>query len=135
MTTPPPYPPAPDNGPGAAPPYAMGDYPQQRPTGNGMAVAALVLGISSLALFFLAPFTAVLAILAIVFGAIGLNRSRKRGAPKRGLAIAGLILGCVGLVTSVILFVIGLQARERCKDDIGHSPSTEELSDCIDRGV
>ncbi len=73
-----------------------------RPVGNGMAVTALVLGILATAFsfnFFYIGLGVVLGILAIVFGAVGLHRSRTYGAPG-GQAVAGLILGLYGAVAS-----------------------------------
>jgi hypothetical protein len=60
-----------------------------------MAIAALVLGM----LGFLIP--VILSVLAIVFGAVGINSSNTRGAPGKGLAIAGLVLGIVGTLSGI----------------------------------
>lgn len=71
------------------------------PKTNGWAVAALVVGIVTLAglllvrsLFFILVFG---AIAAIALGADGIKRSRATGTGF-GLALAGLILGIVSLV-------------------------------------
>lgn len=67
---------------------------------NPMAVAALVLGILSL----LVPFVGfVLAILGIVFGAIGVRKA----PPRRGMSHWGLWLSVLGLVWPV-LFLMGV---------------------------
>jgi hypothetical protein len=42
--------------------------------------------------------------LAIVFGSVGISKAN-RGASNKGLAVAGLVLGLVGLV---IYFFVGL---------------------------
>ncbi len=47
------------------------------------------------------------AILAIIFGHISLNHIRKRGERGRGLALAGLIIGYVGLAGLIAVIVIG----------------------------
>jgi uncharacterized membrane protein YvbJ len=57
---------------------------------SGMAVAALVMGIVSFLLF--GP----LAILAIIFGAIGISQASKPNVKGKGMAVTGLILGIVG---------------------------------------
>lgn len=73
--------------------------PQQRT--NGLAVAALVLGILCFPLYFLAI---ILAPLAIIFGAKARGQIRRDPGQKGdGLALAGLILGCVGLVFALII--------------------------------
>jgi hypothetical protein len=68
---------------------------------NGLATASLVLGILSVVFFWLGFFGIIMAILAVVFGAVGLSRAGG-GAPNRGLAVAGLVLGIV----SILLFVV-----------------------------
>ncbi|PKM63162.1 MAG: hypothetical protein CVU97_01570 [Firmicutes bacterium HGW-Firmicutes-21] len=80
---------------------------QYHPTansGNGMAVAALVCGILGIIgsfIPFVNYFTLVLAILGIVFGAIGLKRAKFSGKGE-GLATAGLVLGIVGTAFGAI---------------------------------
>jgi MFS family permease len=64
-----------------------------------MAVAALILGIASLAIPYGGP---VLGILAIVFAVLG----RKKQPEKKGMATAGLVMGIIGVVWGVILVVI-----------------------------
>lgn len=63
-----------------------------------MAITALILGICSL-VFCAAPFLGVgCGIAATILGAIGKNKN----PDKRGMAIAGLIMGIVGIVLGVI---------------------------------
>jgi len=93
---PPPY--------GAAPyqqPYAPG---RPVPATNGMAVASLVLGI--IWLFWVG------SILAVIFGYVGKGQIDRSGGSQggRGLAIAGITLGWVGvgfLVLTIVLAIIG----------------------------
>lgn len=71
-----------------------------------MAIAALVLGICSLV--FCHPCVCFIgipcAILAIIFGIIGLKKSKTTGKGK-GLALTGLILGSVGAALATILII------------------------------
>ncbi|MEL6892964.1 MAG: DUF2510 domain-containing protein [Actinomycetota bacterium] len=82
------------------------DAPRLEPGGgrNRIAVAGLVCGVIGLSLAFI-PFLfvigAVAAVLAIVFGAVGLRRSRPTGR-RRGAAIAGLVTGVVGVLGAVV---------------------------------
>ena len=76
-----------------APPVTVPATGQQ----NGMGVAALVFGIVQ---FFCLPFIG--AILAIVFGRIGINKAKRGEASNGGMAKAGFWLGIVGLVLSII---------------------------------
>jgi hypothetical protein len=93
--------PQPPNEPPAIPP-PMPIAPAASRT-NGLAVASLVLGILALVLFFTIVFPIILGILAVIFGAIGWAKANQ-GADHKGLAIAGLILGVMG-IGAMILFV------------------------------
>ncbi|MFJ3216549.1 hypothetical protein ACIPLC_11575 [Kitasatospora sp. NPDC086801] len=87
--------------------------PQPR---NGLGIAAMVLGIVgtvlSLAVFFF-WLSWLPALLAVVFGAIGLGYVRKGLATNRAMALAGVILGISGLLVSVgagVIVVTRVQA-------------------------
>ena len=68
-------------------PYGYGFPPPQRT--NGMAIASLVLGI--LWLYWIG------SILALVFGYVARKQIRERGDSGDGMAIAGIVLGWVGV--------------------------------------
>lgn len=78
----PPYPPY--------PPY--GGYP---PPTNAMAVASLVCA------FIFAP-------LAIVFGHLSLSQMKRTGEQGRGMAVAGLVIGYVITIGTILLLVLGV---------------------------
>jgi hypothetical protein len=68
-------------------------------------VAALVLGIVGVvACWFVVP-----SLLAVIFGAVALNQMKHQPVAYsgRGLAIAGLVLGLVGLVLFVLVLAFG----------------------------
>jgi Domain of unknown function (DUF4190) len=90
----------------AAPPMpgAPAMMPASTPS-NGFAVASLVLGIVSLVLFFTIWLPFLLGTLAIVFGALGISKANKPGGRQKGLAIAGLVCGVVGIVIAVLFIV------------------------------
>jgi len=125
MSTPPPFPSGPNPPsygqpgyqpppgyqapPGYQPPPGYQQYGMQPMVGqrtNGLAVASLVLGILSLPLCWL---LGIPALLAIIFGAVGLKQINQQPAASggRGLAIAGLVLGIVSLVIFVLLIALG----------------------------
>ena len=80
------------------PPAPQVVYVQQTPAPtNPLARTALILGICGVVLFWTFWFGLILGALAIIFGAIGLSRA-KNGAPNRGMATAGLVLGIVSVV-------------------------------------
>ena len=71
--------------------------------GNGFAVAALVLGI--VGVLFSGSFTYIVggicAVLALVFGLLGRQRAADHGVSGGGMAIAGIVLGCVALALTI----------------------------------
>ncbi|MGO8685590.1 MAG: DUF4190 domain-containing protein [Candidatus Dormibacteria bacterium] len=95
------YPAPPPQGPwpGPYPP----PYPQPYPgyaapsSTNGFAIASLVLGI--LWLYWVG------SILAVVFGHIALVQTRDRAQGGRGMAVAGLVLGYVGLALLALVII------------------------------
>jgi hypothetical protein len=95
--TPPPYgAPAPY---GAYPSAQYGYTPYAQPRGtNGMDVASKVLGI--LWVYWIG------SILAIIFGFIALSQIKERNQQGRGMAIAGLILGFIGVGTLVLILLV-----------------------------
>jgi hypothetical protein len=103
------YPPQADTRPPPPPaptPFASTPYTPipGTPPSNGMAVAALVLGIVGV-VFGLIPFTAVIAlicgVLAFTFGLVG------RGRPGRtGMATAGTALGAIAVVMAIVGFFL-----------------------------
>ena len=106
----------------ASSPYSVpfGVEPEPTQAKNWMGLAALVLGIVSVGLlgtlFRLAGEMAdttgvflawiVVAILAVVFGAMGIHAAGRREATNRGLSIAGMVLGIV--MCSFLLLIFGL---------------------------
>jgi len=69
-------------------------------TVDGLSVAAMVLGIAALVLFWLPIVNFVVAILAIIFGIIGITRKQSVG-----MAVAGLATGAIAL-TIIVVFII-----------------------------
>ena len=85
---------------------------------NGLAVASLSAGsvavLAVLLLFILQPWdvgafvviSAVSAVCAVIFGAIGLRRAKREGRRRKGLAIGGLVIGIT--VSAFWAFLLGL---------------------------
>ncbi len=108
------YPPPPSAfGPGVPPPPPYHGYARPR-TGNGKAVAALVLGILSIVFCWLSFFDAVFVITGLVFALIALNESRQSQAPGRGMAIAGLVCTVIGAIAATVLTVVFVHAINKC---------------------
>jgi hypothetical protein len=107
-------------------------------TTSGFAIAALVLGILTLG--------GIGSILAIVFGIIALKQIGRPGSGKtgKGMAIAGVVLGVVGLVALTVLIVLasmttqidtqGLERelRQQIEEQTSTTIATVECPDDVD---
>jgi len=82
------------------PPQQPYPYPVVRPT-SGLAVASLVLGIVWI--------WGIGSILAVVFGHIALSETKDGRKGGQGMAIAGVVLGWIG-VAVLLIFLISLAA-------------------------
>ena len=126
--------PSPGTPPPTAPygqqPYGQQAYGQQPPFGtapvrgmrNGLGVAALVLGILAL-LGGLFVVGGLLGLVAIGVGIAGRRRARRGEASNGGMALAGIVLGALGLLLSVAIAVGVSQLID--PEQIG------DLSDCL----
>jgi len=65
---------------------------------NGLAIASLVLGI--------VWFWWLGSILAVVLGYVALGQIERRNEGGRGLAIAGIVLGFVGIATGILVGIL-----------------------------
>jgi len=95
---PPPSPPP----PGYPPPPGMG-YPAQpgmpppgAPRSNGWALASLICGIAGCV-------PLITSLCAVIFGIVGIRKANATHAGGKGMAIAGLILGILGLIAWPII--------------------------------
>ena len=75
---------------------------QQSPGTNGLAIASLVLGI--IWIYWIG------SILAVIFGHVALAQIKKSGQGGRGLAIAGLTLGWIGVGFLTLFILIAASA-------------------------
>ncbi|WP_460545643.1 DUF4190 domain-containing protein [Glycomyces halotolerans] len=88
-------PPPPNAPPPYPPPYG---YPYQPPRPvNGMAIAAMVLGIVGVC----NP----ISVLGLIFGTIARRQIRERGEQGDGFAVTGIVLGWIG-VASIIFWIL-----------------------------
>ena len=124
---------------GGMPPQAQPAQPVRPVSGGGMATAALVLGILALITSFTVIGGLLLGLLAVIFGVIGLRRARQGLALGRGRAIAGIVLGVLGILLAGVLIAAGvslLNSREgkdlqSCLKKAGSSQS--EIQKCQDQ--
>ncbi|MFI5984860.1 DUF4190 domain-containing protein [Streptomyces sp. NPDC051555] len=88
---------------------------------NGFGVTALVLGILSVVGCITSVFAVVMGIVAVVFGALGRQRAGRGEADNGGMALAGLILGIVGIVLGGLMLAAILTGimDENARDPYG----------------
>jgi hypothetical protein len=86
-------------------PVPYGTYPMMaKPRTNSMAVGALVCGIGQI--FFLFP----ASIAAVVLGHVARGQVRRTGEAGDGMALAGLVLGYIGISLTVLFALLVLVA-------------------------
>lgn len=79
---------------------------QQGDADNPLAITGFILSLVMWIALLIPPLGFVLWILAVTFSSIGLRRSRRRGAPHKGLATAGLCISLVGVVFLILLLLL-----------------------------
>jgi len=80
------------------PEYAYYAPVQAGPGTNGMAIASLILGVLWLYWFG--------SILALIFGYVALHQIKERNEGGRGMAIAGTVLGWIGVATGLLVVIL-----------------------------
>jgi len=88
---------------------------------TGLATASLILGIVSLPASILNILTLPIPIVAIVLGIISLKR-------KKSFAVAGIVLGVIGIILSAIVLVVGLKIEQNKKASQSASSLTNGVS-------
>jgi hypothetical protein len=82
-----------------------GEYlPYRQPGSNPLAIVSLVCGLAQFVVWVLP------GIAAIVLGAVALRQIRTSGQDGKGMAIAGIVLGCVGVVLGGLFVVLLIYA-------------------------
>ena len=112
-----------------------------KPPTNGMAVTSLVLGIVAIVTGIWIPipilglvmmFWAFLpAVLAVIFGHVGLRNATRLGGIGRGASLTGLILGYVTLGLSVITTFLWIVTAAAASSSGQYSVGTRSRSDRI----
>ena len=89
------------------PPYSGYSAPPAGPK-NGLGLAALISSILSLPAAFTVVGGFILAIVGIILGFLGRGRAKRGEATNGGVAVAGIILGVLGIVVSSALIALGV---------------------------
>ena len=99
---------------------------------NGAATAAVVMGSIGLVIAwipFIVLFGAILAVLALVFGIIGVKRSRTAGVG-RGASIAGIVMGSMGIVASVVGVILSIVVLREVIRFVEPGETATEITAC-----
>jgi hypothetical protein len=97
---------------------------------SGIAITALVFGVLSIPLAFAIYLGLLVGLLAVALGVAGLVVTRGGRLAGRGMAVAGLVTGLLGLVFAAALGLYGLHTYRDCQDRLGHRPTRDELHEC-----
>jgi membrane-bound ClpP family serine protease len=73
---------------------------------NGLGLSALILGVIAILTCWIV-IGGLFGLIAIVLGVLGASRARRGRATNRGVAIAGIVTGALGLVVAIVIVVIG----------------------------
>jgi hypothetical protein len=90
----------PNTAPGSPQPPGQPGYPGGYVGTNGLAIASMILGI--VWIFWLG------SILALVFGYIALHQIKRTRESGKGMAIAGIVLGWIGVAMLILFIVLGI---------------------------
>jgi len=117
-------------------PGAPAGYDQGAPAkSNGLGIAALVIGILAILGAFVGAIPGILlGLLAIVLGVLGLRRVKARRADNKGMALAGLITGIIGLVLGAIFLAAAIwfaTNAEDCITDLDRTGDQAQYQQCI----
>jgi hypothetical protein len=96
----------PPNMPPGMPPSMRGGSMQYQPTPgtNGFAVASLICSIVGFCAVFIG------GLLGILFGVLGISKAKQTNGRGKGMAIAGIVIGIITLITSGLLVAGGYGA-------------------------
>ncbi|MEV3993432.1 DUF4190 domain-containing protein [Streptomyces sp. NPDC049837] len=93
---------------------------------NGMGITALVLGIIAVVVFCLWGLGVILGVLALIFGIIGRKKAQRGEANNHGMALAGIILGAVGIVISGAFLAFMIWSIVTRQGDVYEEDSSED---------
>ena len=83
-------------------PYRQGSYPPAKTRTNAVAIASLACGIGQIFFWFIA------GVPAIVLGHVARRQIRETGEAGDGMALAGLILGYIGVIGPLLAILAGV---------------------------
>ncbi|MFF7856351.1 DUF4190 domain-containing protein [Streptomyces sp. NPDC007904] len=91
---------------------------------NGFGIAALVLGLVGLALFWTVFGGIALGLLALVFGVLGHRRAKRGMATNGTMSVIGAVTGVLALIASSVILALGVA--------VFNSDEFKNYSDCVE---
>lgn len=112
-------------------PAGYGHEPVRRKGGAGMGIAALLLGILALVLFWIPIVGIILGVIALIMGLVARGRAKRINGTGRGMGVAGAILGLIaavlcGLVSFGIFTLFQNTNYDECLREAGTDQSAIE---------
>lgn len=110
---------------------------------NGLALAAMILGILSLlGLVFVFP-ALILGVIALILGIMGARKASAIAGPgaRKGMAITGIVTGAIALILSALMLIFGFSVAKQLMDDgvfeacEQYQNDTEQFQACIEDEV
>ncbi|EWC60748.1 putative integral membrane protein [Actinokineospora spheciospongiae] len=83
----------------------MMGYHQMVPPQNGIGTAGFVTGLLGLLFSWLGIVGLILCIIGVSLSGVGISKANKGQATNKGLAVAGLVCGVIGLAIDVIVII------------------------------
>lgn len=106
----------------------MGAMPQQpmdmAPTRPGMAIAALVLGIVAIVMFWIPIIGIICGIAAIVTGVMSMRKINAGNLPGKNMVITGLVTGIIGLIISAITLIGAFSMGKSVLDEMNQTDTS-----------
>ena len=112
-------------------PISSGYEPEPgRQQTNGVALAAMILGILALlGLVFILP-GFILGLIALILGIMGVRRANAIAGPgaRKGMAITGIVTGAISLILSALMLIFGFSVAKQ-RVDAGGFEACEQYQD------
>jgi hypothetical protein len=97
------------------------------PAGNGIALAGFIVALVGLVLCWVAIVGWAICAVGVILSAIGWSGAKKAGGRNKGLAIAGVICGALGIVIGVLVFVLVMASFTKYVDKAKRGVAQLEL--------